>query len=115
MIRALYSAASGMNAQQMNVDNIANNLANVNTTGFKRGRVDFQDLIYQAVKPAGANASVYAHNRSGGITSAFGKASRGEGGHTLKVEVHRGGAPIHVDNVNGGIFICSPAEAGGNV
>ena len=65
--------------------------------------------------PAGASASVYAHNRSGGITSAFGKASRGQGGHTLKVEVHRGGAPIHVDNVNGGIFICAPGETGGNV
>jgi DUF4097 and DUF4098 domain-containing protein YvlB len=61
--------------------------------------------------PAGANASLYAHNRSGGITSAFGKASRGQSGHTLKVEVHRGGAPIRVDNVNGGIYISS-GEAG---
>ena len=47
MIRALYSAASGMTAQQMNVDNIAHNLANANTTGFKTRRAQFQDLLYQ--------------------------------------------------------------------
>ena len=47
MIRALYSAGSGMAAQQMNVDNIANNLANANTTGFKMRRTEFQDLLYQ--------------------------------------------------------------------
>ena len=47
MIRALYSAATGMTAQQMNVDNIANNLANSNTAGFKARRQQFQDLLYQ--------------------------------------------------------------------
>ena len=47
MIRALYTAASGMNAQQTNIDNIANNLSNVNTTGFKKSRVEFEDLVYQ--------------------------------------------------------------------
>ena len=53
MIRALYSAASGMTAQQMNVDNIANNLANANTTGYKSRRAQFQDLIYQnMIQPA---------------------------------------------------------------
>ena len=45
MIRALYSAASGMNAQQLNVDNIANNLANANTAGYKTRRAQFQDLL----------------------------------------------------------------------
>jgi flagellar basal-body rod protein FlgG len=57
MIRALYTAASGMDAQQTNIDNIANNLANVNTTGFKKSRVEFQDLVYQQVKQAGASTS----------------------------------------------------------
>jgi flagellar basal-body rod protein FlgG len=47
MIRALYSAASGMTAQETNLDNIANNLANANTVGFKARRAQFQDLIYQ--------------------------------------------------------------------
>lgn len=56
MIRALYSAASGMTAQQMNVDNIAHNLANSNTAGFKSRRAQFQDLMYQTVVQPGAAA-----------------------------------------------------------
>ena len=57
MIRALYTAASGMNAQQTNIDNVAHNLANVNTTGFKKSRVEFEDLVYQEMRAAGASAS----------------------------------------------------------
>ena len=57
MIRALYTAASGMNAQQTNIDNVAHNLANVNTTGFKKSRVEFEDLVYQEIRAAGASAS----------------------------------------------------------
>ena len=56
MIRALYSAASGMNAQQLNVDNIANNLANANTAGYKTRHAQFQDLLYQNVVQPGASA-----------------------------------------------------------
>src|SRR5712675_2587122 len=56
MIRALYSAASGMNAQQLNVDNIANNLANANTTGYKTRQAQFQDLLYQSMVSPGASA-----------------------------------------------------------
>jgi flagellar basal-body rod protein FlgG len=56
MIRALYSAASGMLAQQLNVDNIANNLANANTTGFKNRKVQFQDLLYQTLTAPGTQA-----------------------------------------------------------
>ena len=56
MIRALYSAASGMTAQQLNVDDIANNLANANTTGFKMRVAQFQDLIYQNMLQPGASA-----------------------------------------------------------
>jgi flagellar basal-body rod protein FlgG len=54
MIRALWTAASGMQAQQLNIDVVANNLANVSTTGFKKSRADFQDLMYQTVKTTGA-------------------------------------------------------------
>jgi flagellar basal-body rod protein FlgG len=50
MIKALYTAASGMGAQQKNLDNVASNMANANTTGFKRSRIEFQDLIYQTMK-----------------------------------------------------------------
>jgi flagellar basal-body rod protein FlgG len=54
MIRALWTAASGMQAQQKSIDVVANNLANVNTAGFKRSRADFQDLMYQNLKATGA-------------------------------------------------------------
>src|SRR5258708_2755296 len=54
MLRALYSAASGMESQQLNLDVISNNLANVNTTGFKKDKIEFQDLLYQNIRSAGA-------------------------------------------------------------
>jgi flagellar basal-body rod protein FlgG len=57
MIRALYTAASGMNAQQTNIDNVAHNLANVNTTGYKKSRIEFADIMYQEVKAPGTAAS----------------------------------------------------------
>lgn len=56
MLRSLWSAASGMLAQQLNVDTIANNLANVNTPGFKKSRVHFQDLFYQQLREPGATS-----------------------------------------------------------
>lgn len=57
MMRALFTAATGVEAQQFRVDIIANNLANVNTVGFKRSRGDFQDLLYQTLRPAGTASS----------------------------------------------------------
>lgn len=57
MIRALYSAASGLEAQQLTIDVIANNLANVNTAGYKQSRSEFQDLLYQNVRASGAASS----------------------------------------------------------
>ena len=53
MIRSLYTASTGMNAQDTNVSVIANNLANVNTVGFKRSRPEFQDLLYQNLRLVG--------------------------------------------------------------
>jgi len=55
MLRALYSAAAGMESQQMNLDVISNNLANVNTTGFKKSKVEFQELLYQTTRAPGAD------------------------------------------------------------
>jgi flagellar basal-body rod protein FlgG len=57
MIRALYTAASGMVAQELNLDNIANNLANSSTSGFRSRRLQFEDLIYQNLIMPGAAAS----------------------------------------------------------
>lgn len=54
MMRSLWTAGSGMIAQQANIDVISNNLANVSTTGFKKMRAEFQDLIYQTMRQAGA-------------------------------------------------------------
>jgi flagellar basal-body rod protein FlgG len=57
MMRSLWTAASGMTGQQFNIDTISNNLANVNTTGFKKNRPDFEDLLYQTARIAGTPAT----------------------------------------------------------
>ncbi len=57
MIRSLFIAATGMEAQQLNIDVISNNLANVNTAGYKRSRADFQELIYQDIVAPGTSSS----------------------------------------------------------
>lgn len=49
-MRALWSAASGMKAQQLNIDTISNNIANVNTTGYKKQRIEFKDLLYEQLR-----------------------------------------------------------------
>ncbi|MFZ2957407.1 MAG: flagellar basal-body rod protein FlgG [Candidatus Ozemobacteraceae bacterium] len=54
MMRCLYSASTGMKGQELNIDVISNNLSNVTTTGYKKSRVDFQDLIYQTTKEPGS-------------------------------------------------------------
>lgn len=55
MIQSLYSGATGMAAQQLSLDTISNNLANANTTGFKRGTIEFQDLLYQKPRTVGSD------------------------------------------------------------
>ncbi|MBL0714180.1 MAG: flagellar basal-body rod protein FlgG [Desulfosarcina sp.] len=57
MIRSLWTAASGMKSQAANIDVISNNLANVNTSGFKHSRADFQDLLYETLRQAGTSSS----------------------------------------------------------
>ena len=57
MVRSLWTAATGMNGQQANIDTISNNLSNVNTTGYKKQRVEFEDLLYQTIKTAGTPAT----------------------------------------------------------
>jgi flagellar basal-body rod protein FlgG len=61
MIDSLYIGATGMHAQQLNIDVIANNLANVNTSGFKRNRIDFEDLLYRTT--AGSRAATGGASR----------------------------------------------------
>ncbi|MBI2263995.1 MAG: flagellar basal-body rod protein FlgG [Armatimonadetes bacterium] len=58
MMRSFYTAATGMMAQQLNMDTITNNLANVNTTGYKKARVDFQDLLYATMREPGFQSAM---------------------------------------------------------
>ena len=57
MMRSLFTGATGMHAQQMHIDNISHNLSNVNTTGFKKSQLQFQDLLYQTIDEAGTLTS----------------------------------------------------------
>lgn len=65
MIKALNTAASGMLAQQTNMDVISNNIANVNTTGYKKSRAEFEDLLYQNVKEPGSQSGANAISPTG--------------------------------------------------
>lgn len=89
MVRSLWTGATGMIAQQLNVDNIANNLANVNTTGYKSEEMEFKSLLYQTIqtksttanmehKPIGAEVGLGVRNSS--ITSIFTQGSLFETG-----------------------------------
>jgi len=69
-MRALYAAASGMAAQQNRLDNVANNLANVSTTGFKKSRQAFQDLYYQELTTGGAGKSAAPVQLGSGVRTA---------------------------------------------
>jgi len=88
MIRSLWSAASGMKAQQTNLDVISNNLANVNTSGFKKQRADFEDLLYQIDREPGApvdTGSVIPNGIQVGLGSKVTGTSRVMGQGTVDV------------------------------
>lgn len=65
MIRSLYTGTTGMNSQQLSMDVIANNLANVSTTGFKKSTTDFQDLLYETIKVPGSQTSADTQSPTG--------------------------------------------------
>ncbi len=71
MVRGLYTSAAGMNAQQNNIDVTSNNIANVNTTGFKKDRIEFADLMYQSLNYT-ANATSESTNNPTGIDVGLG-------------------------------------------
>ena len=101
MIRALWTAASGMQSQQLNIDVIANNLANVNTTGFKKSRPDFQDLMYQNLKTVGAPSTSSTQVPSGiqiglgskaaSVTKVFSAGSMTQTGNDLDLAIEGDG------------------------
>lgn len=65
MIRSIYTGTTGMNAQQLSVDVIANNLANVSTTAFKKSTTEFKDLLYEAIKVPGSQTSADTESPTG--------------------------------------------------
>jgi flagellar basal-body rod protein FlgG len=101
MLRALWTAASGMQSQQTNIDVIANNLANVNTTGFKKSRADFQDLMYQNVKTTGSPSTnttqvptgiqIGLGTRLAAVTKLFTAGSLTQTGNNLDVAIQGNG------------------------
>jgi flagellar basal-body rod protein FlgG len=83
MMRALYTAASGMMAQQLNIDNISNNLANIQTTGYKKSRVNFQDLLYAQT----GGAQVGMGTRAANTQKLFTQGSTLKTGNPLDVAI----------------------------
>ena len=72
MLRALHTAATGMEAQQLKIDVIANNLSNVNTVGFKKSRGDFQELLYQTLRGPGLQSSQSGNQVPTGVQVGLG-------------------------------------------
>jgi flagellar basal-body rod protein FlgG len=87
MIRSLYTSATGMKANQLYIDNISNNLANVNTTGFKKSKLEFQELLYQTLVDPGSGALDGAKSPAGlqlglGVRSVANQRIFGQGNLT---------------------------------
>ena len=68
---SLYSGATGMQAQQLNLNVIANNIANVNTTGYKKNKIEFQDLLYQNPRQAGGETGAGQENKKSDFKTSF--------------------------------------------
>ena len=96
MMRALTTAGTGMIAQQFNLDTISNNLANVNTTGFKHERAEFQDLIYQTFKGSSAN--------SGPVQVGLGSAFASTASDFSEGALQTTGNPLVEQSVEDGVF-----------
>ncbi len=101
MIRSLYTAATGMEAQQLYMDTISNNLSNVNTNGFKRTKVEFQDLMYQTLREPGvrnpeggmapAGIEVGLGTKTGATSRIFEQGSLNQTGNTMDIAIHGDG------------------------
>ena len=101
MLRGLWTAATGMETQQTNIDVVSNNLANVNTTAFKRSRPDFQDLMYQTLRVAGATTAAGTQTPTGmqigmgakptGVTKIFDQGDYSQTGNDLDLAIEGDG------------------------
>ena len=102
-MKALHVAASGMNAQQTRIDNIANNLANVNTTGFKKSREAFEDMFYQELTHGGESASTARVEVGSGVKLAGIEKDHSAGALTQTDN------PLHMAVVGDGYFVVKNA------
>src|ERR1700683_1299124 len=93
MMRALYPAASGMTAQELNLDNIANNLSNSSTAGFRSRRLQFEDLIYQNLIMPGA-AATQQTTVADGLQVGLGTRTAASGGIQLQGVLRQTGNPL---------------------
>ncbi len=103
MIKAMRTAASGMAAQQMNVDNIANNLANVNTTGFKKSKIEFQDVLYQNYRRAGTATAAGAQTPSD-LAVGYGTRPSATVRQFTSGDLQQTGAPLDIAIEGDGFF-----------
>jgi flagellar basal-body rod protein FlgG len=103
MIRALYTAASGMQAQELNLDNIANNLANSSTAGFRSRRLQFEDLIYQNLIMPGA-AATQQTTEVAGLQVGLGTRSAASEVINLQGDFTQTGNPLDLTIQGAGFF-----------
>src|SRR5258708_16534830 len=102
MIRALYTAASGMSAQQTNLDTIANNLANSATTGFHQRQVQFEDIIYQnLITPGSAQTQ---HTLSAGLQVGLGTKSAASEVIMTQGDFNQTSGPLDLASHGAGFF-----------
>lgn len=97
MMRALYTAASGMMAQQMNIDNVSNNLANYQTTGYKKSSVSFEDLLYATTQEPNTKAT-------GGTQIGMGVRATSTDRLFTQGGLQKTGNPFHVGIEGEGFF-----------
>src|SRR5512143_2328841 len=103
MFRSLFTAASGMQAQQFNLDTIANNLANASTAGFRRRRLQFQDLIYQNMVMPGT-ASTQQTTVAAGLQIGLGSRSAASEIIQLQGDLSATGNPLDLTIEGQGFF-----------
>jgi len=103
MLRSLYTAASGMTAQQLNLDNIANNLANSSTAGFYQRRLAFSDMLYQSVVMPGSAASQQTTNAAG-LQVGLGVRSTSTETIQTQGDFNTTGNPLDIAISGGGFF-----------
>ena len=103
MLRALYTSATGMKAQELMIDNTANNLANVNTSGFRRSRIDFADLVYNTIRSPGAATSTESISPTG-LQIGNGVRVVGTTKHFTQGNLEQTGNPLDVGIEGEGFF-----------